>query len=358
MSILAAALFASSTISAYADNAGNAPLKVGFLLVGPVSDRGFNYAHNRGRLYIEKESHGQIQTTMAESVPENAEAERVLERMVAQGNKLIFTPSYGFLEPALRVAARHPEVIFMQINRLQDAKNMGTYFSHQWQPMYLAGIVAGRMTKTNKLGFVAATPVPALITIINAFELGARSVNPKAQTFVTWINKWSDPPLESEAVKSLVEKGCDVIGHAQDNQNTVLSTAERAGVYTAGIYSDGRELAPKGWLTGACLDWGPYYLKIANSVKDHTWRKSTDSAGMEGGYIKLASFGSAVSKSVQTEVLAKEKLLEEGKLAVFQGPLKDREGKERLAAGQKADTKQLAEMYWFVPGVVGALPKK
>lgn len=341
-----------------AENAGSAPLKVGFLLVGPVSDRGFNYSHNRGRLYVDKESHGQMQTTMVESVPENAEAERVLERMIAQGNKLIFTPSYGFLEPALRVAARHPDVTFMQINRLQDAKNMSTYFSLQEQPMYLAGMVAGHMTKSNKLGFVGANPVPALISIINAFQLGAHSVNPQAQTYVTWINKWSDPPLEAEAVKSLVEKGCDVIGHAQDNQNTVLSAAEKAGVYSTGMYSDGRELAPKGWLTGACLDWGPFYLKVANSVRDHTWKKETYSPGMGGSYVKLASFGNAVPKPVQKEVLAEEKLIEKGEFNIFQGPLKDRDGKERIAAGGNADTKQLAEMTWFVPGVVGSLPKK
>ncbi len=248
-------------------------LKVGFLCVGPITDWGFNYAHNQGRLLLEKQSRGLVQTTIAEKIPESAEAERVLEKMIAQGNKLIFTTSYGFLEPALRVAQRHPDVTFMQINRFQTAKNLGSYFSHQYQPMYLAGLVAGRMTKTNKLGFVAAHPVPPLVQAINSFTLGARSVNPKAETKVVFINNWSDAPLETEAVKSLAETGCDVIAHAQDNQMSILPACESLGLYSVGFYTDAHQLAPKGWLTGACLDWGPFYSKVANLVSPTSPRR-------------------------------------------------------------------------------------
>lgn len=333
-------------------------LKVGFLCVGPVTDWGWNYAHNKGKLYLEKQSAGQVKATIAEKIPESAEAERVMEKMIAQGSKLIFTTSYGFLEPALRVAKRHPEVKFMQVNRFQTAANLGTYFSHQYQPMYLTGLTAGRMTKSNKLGFIAAHPVPPLLQAINAFTLGARSVNPKAETHVVFINSWSDPALEAEAVKSLVETGCDAIAHAQDNQTTIMPTCENMGVYSAGFYTDAHQLAPKGWLTGACLDWGPFYEKVAKQVKDNSWKSCSYTAGMEGGYIKLSSFGKAVPKAVQQEVLAKEKLIENGKFVIFQGPLKDREGKEQIAQGQKLDLKQLSEMNWFVPGVHGALPKK
>lgn len=334
------------------------PLKVGFLAVGPVSDMGFNYANNQGRLFLEKELRGQVQTKIAEKIPESAEAERVLEKMIAQGSKLIFTVSYGFLEPALRVAARHPDVTFMQINRFQTAKNLGTFFSHQYQPMYLAGMVAGHMTKRNKLGFIGPHPVPPLIQAINSFTLGARSVNPKAQTQVVFINSWSDPALEAEAVRGLVETGCDVIAHAQDTQNTVLPTCESLGVYSCGFYTDGNKLAPKGWLTGACLDWGPFYVKIAKQVLNHTWQPLSYTSGMEGGYIKLSSFGKAVPASVKKEVLTKENEIRTGKFVIFQGPMKDRDGKERFKTEQKPDFKQLGEMNWFVPGVHGALPKK
>jgi basic membrane protein A len=334
------------------------PMKVGFLCVGPINDNGWNYAHNKGRLYLEKNMPGQVTTIMAESVPESAEAERVLEKMIAQGAKLIFTTSYGYLDPDMRVAARHPDVTFMQVNRPYAEKNIGTYFSWQYQPMYMAGVAAGRMTKTNKLGYIAAHPVPPLMQAINAFTLGARSVNPKVTTKVIWINSWSDPPKEAEAIKGLVESGVDVIGHCQDNQNTVAKTAESLGVYCTGFYNDAHELAPKKWLTGACLDWGPLYVQITKSVMNHTWKSESIVKGMEGGYIKLSSFGPAVPDKVRKEIKSIEDNVKNGKMVVFQGPLKDRDGKLRLAAGDKADFKWLSEMVWFVPGVEGALAAK
>ncbi len=334
-------------------------LKVGFLCVGPISDNGFNQAHEQGRQYLEKHSGGKVKTTLAEKVPESAVAERVMEKMIAQGNKLIFTTSYGFMEPVERVAKRHSDVVFMQINRFGNTKNIGTYFSHQYQPMYLAGMVAGKLTKKNKLGFIAAHPVPPLVQAINAFTLGARATNPKVTTRVVFINNWSDAPLESEAVKSLHEAGCDVVAHAQDNQNTIMPACESAGIYSVGFYTDASKLAPKGWLTGACLDWGPFYTKIADLVRAGKWTSKAYSDGMEGkeGYIKLASFGKAVPKPVQQEVSTKENLLREGKFVVFAGPMKDRDGQEKIPAGKKLSIKELGEMNWFVSGVVGALPK-
>jgi basic membrane protein A and related proteins len=361
--LLLAAWFSFSTVAsnparAETKNAAAQPLKVGFLCVGAVSDHGWNNAHNQGRLKLEQNLSGQVQTTLAEKVPENAEAERVLERMVSQGNKLIFTTSYGFLDPALRVAKRHPNVTFMQVNRFQTAANLGTYFSHQYQPMYLAGMAAGKTTKSNKLGFIAAHPVPPLIQAINAFTLGARSVNPHMETKVVWINSWSDPAMESEAVKGLAESGVDVIAHAQDNQNAIMKACENASIYSVGFYSDAHDLAPKGWLTGACLDWAPLYQRIATNVIAKKWQPEIIAPGMEGGYIKLSSFGKAVSEPVKKQVLAKQKEMLSGKFSIFQGPLKDRKGKERLAAGHNADLKYLSEMDWFVPGVVGSLPKE
>lgn len=357
--LLAFASCIASKSAATADE-NKAPLKVGFLNVGPVSDFGWNYSVNQGRLYLESHLKGQVQTTFAEKVPESAEAERVLEKMIAQGNKLIFTASYGYLEPALRVAARHPDVIFMQVNRFKTAKNLGTVSTDQYQPMYLSGIVAGRMTKTNKFGFIAAHPIPHIIRSIDAFMLGARSVNPKAECQVMFINSWSDPPLEAEAVKSLAEAHCDVIAHAQDNQNTILPACESAGLYSTGFYTDGHQLAPKGWLTGARLDWGPFYVRMAKSVMGHSWKPCSYTGGMESdlGIVKLSSFGKAVPASVQKEVLAKEKLIESGKLAIFKGPLKDNKGKERIAAGKQPAEKDLLELSWFVEGVHGALPQQ
>ncbi len=300
---------------------------------------------------------GKVQTVIAEKIPESAEAERVLERMIAQGCKLIFTTSYGYLEPDLRVVARHPDVIFMQVNRFKTAKNLGTYFSHQYQPMYIAGVVAGRMTKTNKLGFLAGHPVPPLMQAVNAFTMGARSVNPKATTTVIWTNSWSDPLTETEGIKTFAETGADVVGNISDNQSTIAAVDERLGLYTVGCYADAHKLAPKGWLTGACLDWGPFYVKTAQSVMDGTWKSSITAAGMEGGYIKLSSFGQAVPQAVRKQALALEADIKSGRFVIFKGPLKDREGHERLHAGQKGDLQWLSTMDFFVPGVDGALPK-
>jgi len=334
---------------------GDVPLKVGFLAVGPVTDWGWNYEHNQGRLFLEKQG---IPTTMAERIPESAEAERVLEKMIAQGNKLIFATSYGYLEPVLKVALRHPDVTFMQVNRFQTAKNVGTYLQLQYQPMYLAGIVAGRMTKSNKLGFIAAHPVPPLLQTINAFTLGARSVNPEVKTQVVWTNSWSDQVLEAEAVRGLSENGADVIAHAQDNQTTILKTCEDLNMYSVGFYADAHELAPRGWLTGACLDWGPFYLKMVNSVKNHSWMPGTFMPGIESGCARLSTFGKAVPTAVREEIASKQQLLKSGKVVVFEGPMKDRDGKERIPSGHNLDIKELAEMNWFVPGVQGTLPKK
>lgn len=332
-------------------------LKVGFLCTGVTTDWGWNYAHNQGKLYLQSKMPSQVETTLAEKIPENAEAERVLEKMIAQGNSLIFTTSYGYLEPALRVAARHPDIVFMQISRSELAKNLGIYYDLQYEPLYIAGIVAGRMTKTNKLGFLAGHPVPPVLLAINAFTLGARSVNPKVVTKVIWINSWSDPVTEAEAIKGLSESGVDVIAHTQGDQNTILRTAESLGIYSIGSYADVHKLAPKGWLTGGYLDWGPLYVKIAQSIIDHTWKTGTLMCGLKQGYIKLATFGNKVPPAVRKQAIAVERDIQSGKFAIFKGPLKDRDGKYKLVQGQKADVKWFATMDFFVAGVDGSLPK-
>jgi basic membrane protein A len=352
---LASSLLVSERASAAQSDAGT--FKVGFVCSGALSDRGWNYAQKLGADYLETKMPN-VKAILAENIPESAESERVLEKMIAQGCKLVFTTSYGFLDPALRVAARHPDVVFMQINRDITAKNLGTYFSWQYQPLYIAGVVAGHMTKTNKLGFIASHPVPVLLQAINAFTMGARSVNPKAVAKVVWINSWSDPPAEVEAFKGLAESGVDVVANYQDNQTAILRTAEGLGIYAVGCWSDAHDLAPKEWLTGGCLDWGPLYVKITKSVMDHTWKSCSFTCGMEGGYIKLSSIGSAVPPTVKKEALALEQDMKSGKFAIYKGPLKDREGRERLRAGQKADMKWLASVDFFVDGVEGSLPKK
>lgn len=334
-------------------------LKIGFLMVGPVNDSGYNWAHNQGRLYLESKLSGRVQTTFAEKVPENSEAERVMEKLVAAGNRVIFLTSYGYLEPGLRVAKRHPDVIFMQAGRPNKdfQKNVGTYMVNFSDLMYAAGVVAGRVTKKNEIGYELGHPVPILIREVNSFTLGARSVNPKVRVHVVFTNSWADAPTEAEAAKSLIDRGADVIVSHFDSSMSALQAAEKSGAFSIGCHADLHK-SSKGWLTGQCWDWGPLYVKIVNSILDNSWQPGNNRYEVKEGYVKLCPFGSVVPKTVQQEATNALEQIKRGKLVVFQGPLKDRDGKERVAQGEHLNDAGLESMNWFVTGVEGALPKK
>jgi basic membrane protein A len=343
-------------------NAANGkPLKVGFVYTGSAQEDGWNQAHDVGRQYLESAMNGAVVTTRAENVPENADCERVMEKMIAQGNKVIFATSYGFLEPALRVARRHADVRFMHCGRPvpPGTKNVGSYFtSSYYKCLYAAGIVAGKMTKTNKMGFIGGHPIPALLWSINAFTLGARSVNPKATVHVVWLNTWEDPAMEAEAARGLIERGCDVLVSNLNTSMTVCKVAEKAKVYSIGTNLALNPLVQNGWLTGQSWNWGPLYVKIVQSIQNNTWKAEDVRYDLDKGYAHLAPFGKSVPKPVQSQALSAMEQLKQHKLEVFAAALKDREGKTRLSAGETADQPWLDRMNWFVAGVEGALPKK
>lgn len=340
-----------------AKEAGAKPLKIGFITVGPVSDYGYNYSHNLGRLYLQSHLAG-VETTIVEKIPENGEAERVMEKLIANGNRLLFSTSYGYLELAERVAKRHPNVIIMQPWRPSSLKNMGMYAAHEYEPFYALGIVAGRMTKKNNIGFVCAHPVPILLQCINSFTLGARSVNPKIKVRVVWTNSWSDPATEAEAARSLIESGSDVLGSILDSPLTVAQTAEKNNVMIIGAQADFQKLVPNNWLCGFRWNWDKTYYRLAKSVQDGTWKKEILWLGMKDGAVDLCSFGKKVPASVEKEATLAAAQIKTGKQAIFKGLLKDKEGHERLKDGETPDLKWLNEMNWFVPGVEGTLPKK
>ncbi len=339
---------------------GNQPFKVGFIMTGPVADQGWNYAHDQGRKFLENALKDKVQTIVAENVPENSQTERVMEKMIAQGCKLIFATSYGYLEPALKVASRHPDVIIMQCLRPcpHSIKNFGSYLVNLFGPMYVTGVVAGRSTKSDKIGCVAAFPVNSVMVTLNAFVIGVHSVKPKAKVQVVWTNSWFDPPTEAEATKGLIEAGADVIFSEVSSAAAVVQTAEKNGARSAGCCLDCRNLAPKGWLTGQCFNWGPLYVRTAQSVMNHTWTPGDHIYGMKDGYSTLASFGSMVPDSVKKEALATAEKVQDGKVIIFKGPIKDTDGKVRIVAGKIPDENYLLQMDWAIAGVEGSIPKK
>ncbi len=258
----------------------------------------------------------------------------------------------------LRVAARHPDVTFMQVGRgITLAKNVGEYIDRPYQPAYIIGMVAARMTKTNIIGFIAAHPIPPILQIINALELGARSVNPKANVKVVWTNTWADAIVESEAARGLIESGADVLFCCQSNPLTIVKVAEDKHVFAISMFSEARQLAPKYWLTGGVLNWGPFYVDIAKSVMNHTWKSKQTNCDMASGVTGLASFGPKIPLPVREEAKTLCDKIVAKKLIIFAGPVVDREGKLKLPKGQYPDFNWLANMDFFVPGVEGSLSK-
>jgi len=342
------------------DSAHGAPLKVGFLYGGSASDLGWNNSHDNGRQYLQKEMKGQVETEYVENVPENSDAERVMEKMIRNGDKLIFCTSYAFLEPMLRVAKRHQEVRFMHCGRqIQPLENnVGSYFAPYQEPLYASGIVAGRMTKTNELGYIGGHPIPAVLWCINAFTLGAQSVNPKVKVHVVWTNSWADASVEAEAAKSLLDHHCDVLVSSLNTSMNVAKTAEKGDAYTVSVNYDLHDYITHGFLTGQAWNWGPLYAKIAQSVADGSWKPANLRYPLKDHYVKLAQIGSEVPAPVRKDANTALQQIETGTLKIFKGPLKDRTGKLRLAAGESADYQWLESTDWFVEGVEGNLPSK
>ena len=266
----APAASAPAAASASAATAKPEPLKVAFAYIGPVGDGGWTFAHDNARKALEKELGDKISTSFVENVPESADAERVFRDMVGQGNKLIFGATFGYMEAMLKVAAEAKDVKFEHATGYKTADNLRAYDSRTYEGAYMAGVVAGAMTKSNVLGVVGSVPIPEVIRNINSFTLGAQSVNPKIKTKVVWVNKWFDPPKETEAATTLLNGGADVLLQNTDS-SAVLQAAEKAGKYAFGWDSDMSAYAPKAHLGSAVLNWAPYYEKVVNDVLNKTW---------------------------------------------------------------------------------------
>ncbi|AKX94775.1 BMP family ABC transporter substrate-binding protein [Neomoorella thermoacetica] len=333
----------------------NQKMKVAFVYVGPVGDAGWSWAHDQGRKYL-AEKLPWVETTYMENVPEGADAERVLTELAEQGNKIIFATSFGYMDYVINVAKKYPNVIFMHCSGYKTAENVGTYFGAMEEARYLSGMVAGKMTKKNVLGFVAAHPIPEVIRGINAFTLGARSVNPNVKVKVVWTNTWYDPAAEKQAALSLLDAGADVIAQHQDTPGPQQAAQER-GAYGIGYDSDMSQFAPNATLTSPVWNWGPYYVKIVEAVKNGTWKPEQYYGTMKDGIVDLAPFNKMVPQDVRDLVEKKKQEIIDGKFFVFQGPIKDQSGKIRVQEGQKMSQEDILGFNWFVEGVEGEIPK-
>lgn len=330
-------------------------LKAGFVYVGPVGDAGWTYAHDQGRQEMEKLSYVQP-STFIETVPEGAESARVINGLVRKGHNLIFTTSFGYMDATIDVAKRNKDVVFMHCSGFKTAENVGTYFGRMYEPRYLSGIIAGKMTKANAIGYVAAFPIPEVIRGINAFTLGVQSVNPEAEVKVVWTQTWFDPGVERDAADSLLDVGADVLAMHQDAPAT-MQAAEARGAYVIGYNSDMRSFAPNAFLTAPIWNWGALYTKLAEEVHNGTWKSEQIWSGMKEDLVRLADYSAKVPAEVQALVNEKAEAIKAGTLHPFAGPIKDQSGKEVVAAGHIPADGELLGMNYFVQGVQGTISK-
>jgi basic membrane protein A len=362
--ILAGCSSATEDKASASDGApGEGTKAVGFIMVGPKDDYGYNQAVYDGSEVIKKEF-PDLEVLTAENVPEDDTAATTMEQMIDKGAKLIFATSYGHLDAALKVAEDHPDVVVVQQgNTITDdvPKNSGTYFGTVYEPMYLAGIAAGASTKTNKLGYVYAFPIPQTIANINAFERGAHSVNPDAETVTVSTSSWCDPGKQQAAAESLLSQDVDVLTQHQDCTATVIQAAEKAGAMTVGYHADASSIAPKGWLTGAVWDWGPLYTDIVKTVVDGDFVGSEYNDNFRVGYktgtnpFVLAPYGPDVTADTQAEIKTAQEWLGTDEGSPFVGPVLDQDGKTKVEDGDIPTYADVDAMDYFVQGVVGKL---
>jgi simple sugar transport system substrate-binding protein len=338
--------------AAFADE----PLKVAFVYVGPVGDAGWTYAHDQGRQALEKALGPKVKTTYVENVAEGADAERVIRQLATEGNKVIFTTSFGFMNATVKVAQSFPNVIFEHATGYKTAKNLGVYEARFYEGAYLLGVMAGQMTKTNTLGFVASFPIPEVIRNIDAYTLGAQSVNPKVKTKVIWVNTWYDPAKERQAAETLIAQGADMLCQNTDSP-AIVQVAQEKGIYAFGWDSDMRKFAPKSQLTANTNNWGVYYIDTVKKVLAGTWKPEVVKWGLKEGIVVMAPLNSVVPPAAAKVFEEKKQAIIDGKLTPFQGPIKDQSGAVKVPAGSTLPLEGLMSLNWYVEGVEGSIPK-
>ncbi len=352
---LAAVCFSLPVFSQPKPAAGE-PVKVGFVYVSPITDAGWTKQHDEGRKAVEAALGSGVKTSYVENVPEGADAERVIRDLARQGHQIIFTPSFGYMEPTLKVAREFPDVKFESITGYKTAPNVATANARYYEGRFLAGIAAGRLSKTGVAGYVAGFPIPEVLQGINAFTLGMRSVNPKAEVKVVWLNAWFDPPKERDAAMALFNQNVDVIAF-HTGSTAVMTAAQERGKLAVAYHSDMRKVAPDAQIVAVTHQWGDYYTRRIQAAANGTWTSGKVWGGVKEGMIRVGDFGSKVPKAVQQEVLARQKDIASGRLKPFSGPIVDNEGREVVPKGQAMTDEQILTMNFLVSGVQGRIAK-
>ena len=345
----------SSLLSTTAQAAAD-PLKIGFVYVTPVTPAGWTHQHDEGRKAVEAALGGKVKTSYVENVAEGPDAERVIRDLAREGNKLIFTTSFGYMEPALKVARDFPDVKFESITGYKTAPNVATANARYYEGRYLAGVAAGRMSKTHVAGYVAGFPIPEVLQGINAFTLGMRSVDPNARVLVVWLNEWFNPPKERDAAMTLFNKDADVIAF-HTGSTAVMAAAQERGKMAIGYHSDMSQVAPDAQIVAVQHLWGDYYTQRARAALDGSWKSGNVWGGVKQGMIRVGNFGPKVPKAVQAEILARQQDIADGKLQPFRAAasadVRDNEGKVRIPAGKALGDAEILQIDWLVEGVQG-----
>ena len=357
MLMAATVLFATSCAKKAVDTKSAAKLtketiKVGFVYIGTINDEGYTQAHDKGRLALNDMG---IKTAYIENVAENADCEKAIRDLIDQGCNVVYTTSFGFMDWTIKVAADHPSVYFGHCSGYKLAANVSTYFGKIEQPRYLSGIAAGLKTKSNKIGYVAAMPIPECIRGINAFALGVQSVNPKATVEVMWTNTWFDPAVEKQAALELLNKGCDVMAQHQDSTATQIAAQEK-GAFAVGYNTPTSNAAPKAYLTAPLFNWATFYTSDVQAILDGKWTSRAYWEGLDKNMVALDALTANCAAGTAEKIEAAKAKLIDGSLNVFTGPIADQSGAEKVAAGSKMTDEEVWNMSWFVKGVIGTIP--
>ena len=327
--------------------------KVAFVYIGVPSDGGWTKTHDEGRELVD--STFGIKSTTVENVPEGPDAERIIEEL-AQDHNIIFTTSYGYMDPTINVAKKYPDVVFLHATGYKTADNVGTYQVKGWEASYLAGTAAGSLTEKAEMGYVGAFPIPEVIYSINAFTLAAQAINPDAKVSVVWSNTWFDPTAERQAAETLLDQGIDLLANYQDSPAGIQAAAER-GVWGMGNDADMSEYAPETYITNPVIHWGDYYVSTIQSWVDGTWKSGAYLGGLSEGMADIAPFGKNVPAEVQTKVEEVRESIVSGDTEIFKGPIYDNKGELRVAEGETLPIEDILSMNWLVKGVTGSIPE-